>query len=283
MTALKASITPDIDYLGVEYAYLDYYEKSGLMDQIRSHIDTVGARPTQKQWDAAWQEIYDAELNDPMWLQSNANRLSLIAGTIFRWNQEYITAVDPKLEKKYHEGVVKNIIQHYFSNVDYVVEFGCGTGHNLRTVQAQRPDIRVYGSDFTASSLKCLDRLDIPGFKFDLRDSDDRSVPMELKHNHSRVGILTVGALEQVGSYFSNFIKFCRSFQPSECVHVEPIVELYDDSNPVDRLAIDYHHARGYLSGFFPALKEDGLLKSYERSTFGNSFNEGYTVLRWNT
>ena len=46
MTALKASITPEVADLGVDYTYLDYYDKSTLMDQIRSHIDTVGARPT---------------------------------------------------------------------------------------------------------------------------------------------------------------------------------------------------------------------------------------------
>jgi SAM-dependent methyltransferase len=281
MTALKASITPEVADLGVDYTYLDYYEKSSLMDQIRSHIDSVGARPTRKQWDAAWQEIYDSELNQPKYLQSA--RTSLINGSVFRWNQDYITATDPKLEKKYHETVATNIIDHYFSNVDYVVEFGCGTGHNLVAVKRRRPDIKVYGSDFTDSSLKCLSRLGIPGFKFDLRDLDNDGVPLELRHHHSRVGILTMGALEQVGNKFSNFIKFCRSFQPAECVHVEPILELYDSSHPVDRLAIDYHRARGYLEGFFPALQEEGLLKSYERSTFGNSFNEGYTVLRWNT
>jgi len=248
MTALKASITPEISDMGVEYAYLDYYEKSKLMDQIRSHIDTVGARPTKRQWDAAWQEIYDSELNEPKYLQSA--RASLITGNIFRWNQDYIASLDPKLEKKYHEMVL---------------------------------NIKVYGSDFTDSSLKCLDRLGIPGFKFDLRDANDGSIPAELKQNHSRVGIFTMGALEQVGDQVNSFIEFCCSFRPAECVHVEPVVELYDSSNPVDKLAVDYHHARGYLKGFFPTLQERGLLKSYERSTFGNSFNEGYTVLRWNT
>lgn len=281
MTALKASITPDIDHLGVEYTYLDYYEKSKLMDQIRSHIDTVGARPTQRQWDSAWQEIYDAELNEPKYLQSA--RTSLITGNIFRWNQDYIGALDPKLEKKYHENVLKNIVENYFSNIDYVIEFGCGTGHNLQAVKRERPDVMVYGSDFTDSSLKCLNRLGIPGFKFDLRDSGDENIPVELKNNHSRVGIFTMGALEQVGDKIDGFIEFCCSFRPAECIHVEPIVELYDPSNPVDQLAIDYHHARGYLKGLFPTLQQKGLLKSYERSTFGNSFNEGYTVLRWNT
>ena len=281
MTALKASITPEISEMGAEYAYLDYYEKSKLMDQIRSHIDTVGASPTQRQWDAAWQEIYDAELNQPKYLQSA--RTSLIAGNIFRWNQDYIGVLDPKLEKKYHENVLKNIVESYFSNIDYVIELGCGTGHNLQAVKRERPDVMVYGSDFTDSSLKCLNRLGIPGFKFDLRDSGDESIPVELKNNHSRVGIFTMGALEQVGDKIGGFIEFCCSFRPAECIHVEPIVELYDPSNPVDQLAIDYHHARGYLRGFFPTLQEKGLLKSYERSTFGNSFNEGYTVLRWET
>ena len=143
MTALKASITPEVADLGVDYTYLDYYDKSTLMDQIRSHIDTVGARPTKKQWDAAWQEIYDSELNQPKYLQSA--RASLIAGNIFRWNQDYIAATDPKLEKKYHERALKNIVEQYFSNVDYVVELGCGTGHNLEAISRERSDIRVYG------------------------------------------------------------------------------------------------------------------------------------------
>ena len=281
MTALKASITPEVADLGVDYTYLDSYDKSTLMDQIRSHIDTVGARPTKRQWDAAWQEIYDSELNQPKYLQSA--RASLITGNIFRWNQDYIASADPKLEKKYHEHVLKSIVEQYFYNVDYVVELGCGTGHNLEAIRKQRPDLAVYGSDFTDSSLKCLDRLGIPGFKFDLRDSTVESLPRDIRNNSSRVGIFTMGALEQVGDKINGFIDFCRSFDPAECVHVEPILELYDPSHPVDQLAIDYHHARGYLNGFFPILEQQGLLRSYERSTFGNSFNEGYTVLRWNT
>ena len=281
MTALKASITPEVADLGVDYTYLDYYDKSTLMDQIRSHIDTVGARPTQRQWDAAWQEIYDSELNQPKYLQSA--RASLITGNIFRWNQDYIASADPKLEKKYHEHVLKSIVEQYFYNVDYVVELGCGTGHNLEAIRKQRPDLMVYGSDFTDSSLRCLERLQIPGFKFDLRDSTTGSLPRDIRNNSSRVGIFTMGALEQVGDKINGFIEFCQSFRPAECVHVEPILELYDPSPPVDQLAIDYHHARGYLKGFFPALERQGLLRSYERSTFGNSFNEGYTVLRWNT
>ena len=281
MKVSRACITTEIADLGVDYAYLDHYEKSHLMDQIRSHIDTVGARPTQGQWDAAWQEIYDAELEQPKYLQSA--RTSLTTGGIFRWNQDYISTSDDSLEKKYHESVLSNIVEHYFQDIDYVLELGCGTGHNLEAISRIRPDLSLYGSDFTQSSLKCLRRRGIPGFLFDLRDSDQSEIPLQLKDNHTRVAILTMGALEQVGDKVEGFIKFCSSFRPQECIHVEPVVELYDPSDPVDKLAIDYHHARGYLKGFFPALQERDLLKSYERSTFGNTFNEGYTVLRWKT
>ena len=280
MTVSKASITPEIADIGVDYTYLNHYEKSKIMDQIKSHISKVGTRPTQEQWDAAWQEIYDSKLEQPKYLQSA--RTSLLKGGVFRWNQDYIKTNDHSLEKKYHEGVLKNIVRHYFNDVDYVVELGCGTGHNLEAIGRMMPHVHLYGSDFTTSSLKCLDRRGIPGFKFDLRSSDASQVPSELKKNRARVGILTMGALEQVGDNVDGFIEFCCSFRPRECIHVEPVVELYDSSIAVDRLAIDYHYARGYLRGFLPALEKNGLLRSYERSTFGNSFNEGYTVLRWN-
>ena len=279
MTSSRACITTEISDLGVDYSYLTEYEKSDLMDQIRAHIDTVSSRPSQTQWNAAWQDIYDSELEQPKYLQSA--RASLTKGGIFRWNQDYITTRDAHLEKKYHESTLVNIVEDYFQNVEYVVELGCGTGHNLEAIAAMRPDLKVYGSDFTDSSLRCLERRRIPGFKFDLLESDQSNIPAELKRNHSKVAIFTMGALEQVGDQVQGFLDFCCSFAPQECIHVEPIVELYDESNPVDKLAIDYHHARGYLKGFFTKLQEQDLLKSYERSTFGNTFNEGYTILRW--
>src|SRR5258707_14365208 len=66
--------------------------------------------------------------------------------------------------------------------------------------------------------------------------------------------VLTVHALEQVGAGWQPFVDFVIARRPRLCVHLEPLVELYETA-PLDDLARRYHRKRRYLDGFVPAIK----------------------------
>ena len=92
--------------------------------------------------------------------------------------------------------------------------------------------------------------------------------------------------MEQLGSRYQPFLEYLLENRPQICVHLEPIVELYREGNPLDQAAIRYHERRGYLAGFLTTLKtleasgKISLLK-VQRLFFGGFYHEGYSVVVW--
>lgn len=67
---------------------------------------------------------------------------------------------------------------------------------------------------------------------------------------------------------------------------MEPLLDLYDETNLVDALAIRYHRKREYLFGFLPHLKNLAALGKIEimeirRLYFGSLYHEGYSYVAW--
>ena len=70
------------------------------------------------------------------------------------------------------------------------------------------------------------------------------------------------------------------------CVHLEPLVELYDEDSLFDYPAIRYHRKRGYLDGYLTALRKlerEGRAEILDtrRLQFGSFFQEGYSLVMW--
>jgi hypothetical protein len=67
---------------------------------------------------------------------------------------------------------------------------------------------------------------------------------------------------------------------------MEPLLDLYDQDNLVDYLAVRFHTFRGYLSGFLPRLRQLEAEKRIEilkvqRMNFGSLYHEGYSFVVW--
>lgn len=74
--------------------------------------------------------------------------------------------------------------------------------------------------------------------------------------------------------------------KPKICVHLEPIVELYDDDNLIDWMAKQFHCKRRYLFGFYPRLQElerEGKIEllQVKRLEFGSLNHECFTLIVW--
>ena len=156
-----------------------------------------------------------------------------------------------------------------------VSEFGCGTGHNLHAIGWSGKRLR--GFDWASSAVKFARSLGIEAQTFDMLHPD-----MTVKVTGA---VLTVHALEQLGSDWQPFLDYLRSQKPILCIHIEPIEELYDASER-DQARLAYHRERGYLTGWLSRITELELLGEAEileirKSPFGGKDHDAYSVLVW--
>ena len=88
------------------------------------------------------------------------------------------------------------------------------------------------------------------------------------------------------GVSVGDFVDYLISQRPSLCLHIEPILELYDEDNLVDYTAMSFHKKRGYTEGFLPYLKKLESESKIEvirvrRLKFGSPSMEGWNYIVW--
>ena len=81
-------------------------------------------------------------------------------------------------------------------------------------------------------------------------------------------------------------LQYLLKNKPKLVVHLEPTIELYDENNLIDYLAIIFHRKRGYTQGYLTLLQElelKGVLEiiKVKRLEFGSTFMEGFTYIIW--
>lgn len=169
------------------------------------------------------------------------------------------------------------------TNLRHIFEFGCGSGHNLLALARQLPGMGLTGLDWSQAAVQMVaERLSPIGITARLFDFFDPDMDVELG---PAVGVLTIGAMEQVGLQWQKFFSFLLAKKPAIVVQLEPIVELYNHT-VFDYLAARYHRQRGYLETYLPALyafEKRGSLEILEvnRLPFGSQFHDAYTILIW--
>lgn len=175
----------------------------------------------------------------------------------------------------------------YFEQVDTIMEFGCGTAHNLISLQRIFPDYAFVGLDWANSSQEICQLIskENPSFNLSGLNFDFYSPNYDIRVG-SKAAVLTVAALEQVGKDFVPFVNYLKVTKPNIVVNIEPIAEVLDNSNLLDYLSIRYFEKRKYLSGFLQHLQSEqdaGAVEILEvkRSNFGSLFIEGYTAVVW--
>ena len=271
MTQLSTDLLIDIDQF--DFLSLSDEENEKVLEHVGTHISHVNGTPTQEQWNCAWEDMGNCE--SPTYYKP---RFSLGDYGVYRYRQKFVKYNYHKnIESVLHDMLLEKIQNKYLTDIDCVVEFGCGTGHNLKKIRERNPEISVFGSDWAGSSQEILSKSNITSWNFDMT-SDQDSIHPEV-FNYQDICFLTVGSLEQIGSKWGNFLNLMLKVRPKRSIHVEPIVEFYDDTNAIDKLAIQYHLKRGYLNGFFNGVCKLNELKFYQRIPFGNTYNEGFNII----
>jgi hypothetical protein len=234
-------------------------------------------------WERGWQENLDAFADQG--LESLVPRF-MRASQIVRLNQQYVRVHNPKFELDFLSVLRRWLFRRYFASASAVYEFGCGSGYNLVALAELYPQCELCGLDWAETSVELVNRLGethhlrLQGRRFDFFHPD------ELLEFGPGSMVLTMAALEQVGSRHGKFLEFLLRKRPSLVVNVEPLCELYDPNNLADYLAIRYHTERGYLQGYLTRLRELEAEQRIEivltqRTRFGSLFHESYCIVAW--
>lgn len=227
----------------------------------------------KKQWEKGWGENLESGNMVPKYFgKYKVNRLNgkLVIGKSKNYEQEMLYTLVDSLAKK------------YLAKKSKIIEYGCGTGHNLWRVKAINSKAELWGADWTKSSNKMVEAQGFKSFNCDF--FNPLQVPAT-KHN-AELGVYTVAALEQTGTNYKKFVSYLLKINPGVVVHIEPIPELLDSSKLLDYLSIQYMAKRKYLSGYLTyleALEKKGKIKIIEarRSGIGSFLIDGYSIIVW--
>jgi cyclopropane fatty-acyl-phospholipid synthase-like methyltransferase len=256
-----------------------------VLKKIDSDSQVIGAPERQAAWESGWEENlqdfikhgYDLDKLVPRFIRPNQP---------VRLNQDFIMPDNPNFELDYLSVLRLWLARKYLGGVDAIYEFGCGTGLNLAAIAALYPGKKLYGLDFVPSSVSLVNKLgeayrwNVTGRFFDMLQPDEH---FKLDANSA---ILTVGAIEQLASKFEPFLQYLLRQSPAITINIEPTVELYDENNLIDSLAVRFHRKRGYTTGFLPRLRQleaDGKIEilQVKRTFFGSLYMEGYNYMVW--
>jgi hypothetical protein len=203
-----------------------------------------------------------------------------------RYNQDIVVAQNTDLEYGLFTIARYVIFQKYLSGFDRIYEIGCGSCQNLYLLSELFPEKDIFGMDFTNASVKIGDYI---AFKMNKKikvTTLNMLRPNTAKKMLPQSAVITIHALEQLGSNFKKIFSYILDSKPGIVIHLEPILELYEQDNLYDYLALLYSQKRNYLNGYFTFLKELEKQRKIKilaarRSYFGGNMHEGNSLIVW--
>jgi hypothetical protein len=262
---LRYSVPPQDDALRETLAKLD------------EGFAPVGAHRAGN-WDDSWRQ--HLERFEVSGFDMEALRPRFVGATpLLRYAGQYIKPEVEDFEWTFFQRLRQWVFSTFLGDVAALHEFGSGSATNVAAFARSRPDIPVFAHDWSPAAVKMAELLhekcglNVKGERVDFFQPDFGL--------HPHAGVLTCCALEQVGCRFSPFLRRLLELKPKRVVHIEPLLELYDQHDAFDQAAIRYHLQRGYLMGMLPWLEKrvDILLK--QRLHFGSRFGESFMLLVW--
>lgn len=260
-----------------------------ILKGIESDDKLIGTPERQDIWEEGWKENLDnftktedlKSLTPKYYVVKNKEQ-----SNVKRFNRKLIIPSDSDFELNYFTVFRIWLFKKYLKNVESIYEFGCGSGFNLMLFAQFFPDKQFYGLDYTQASQKIINKIaeirnwNMKGLFFDMFSPDEQ---INISPNS---GVLTVASIEQLASNFEPFLQYLLKNKPKVCVHIEPIIELYDENNLLDYLAIKFHRRRGYSEGFLTRLRKlesEGKIEilKVKRLFLGGLYNEGYSYIIW--
>lgn len=271
------------------YRIIEGVELDQVLENILKTIDSgelsLAGPEGKARWEKGWGENlhslescnFDVTQLVPKYIRKNQP---------VRLDQRYVMPVDSQFEFNWYTIFREWFFKTYLKDFDNIYEFGCGSGFNLVVLANLFPEKKLFGMDWASASMNIANKLStVYGWKMEGRLFDFFAPDRSLKIAPNSA-VITIGALEQTGKNFEEFLQYLLDSKPALCAHIEPICEWYDDKVPADQAAIRFHKARKYWEGFpqrLEALEREGKVEilKRKRSFFGSLFLEGYSQIIW--
>lgn len=280
-----------IETFNSQYQILTGKERDCIILDILKKIESSELTRAGNESKARWQKDWDDNLKE--FIDSDCN-ISALAPIFLRrerpirFRGEYIKPVDPHFELIMYTVFRRWLFRKYLGDpaITTIYEFGCGTGYNLAEMASLYPEKELHGLDWVSGPKEIIKLMrerhgyNITGHIFNMLEPDKS---FRLKPGSA---ILAMGALEQIGTNFEPFLQFILEQKPALFVHVDSILEWYDENSLMDSLAAKFCRRRKYLEGYWPRLEQlekEGkieILKKW-RSPFGSFFLDSSSVIVW--
>jgi hypothetical protein len=243
-------------------------------------ITKSGTKEKQLAWEKGWKfnlnrikKKFNIKFLTPQFVRKDQ---------LLRINGKYIISKSSNFEAKLFQTIKLIIFYKYIKNINYIYEFGCGTGHNLIFLSKHFKNLKFIGTGYSRASQNILSLVNkrfsnINGFFFDITKP---SKDFYIKKNAI---VFTVGTMEQVGKKYRKFFKFLRKNKPNIIIHFETFNELYSNYTITDYLTKKYLSKRNYLKNYLSFLRDREKKKIIKiikvQRIFGNQFHEGYSCV----
>lgn len=282
-------------FIKKHFKNLNYYhlsreeEKKIILKIIKNTFDNKikkSGKDYKKNWENGWNENYN--------LYKKSSKIKDLIPKYFFKNK--ITRIGNKLiktkTKNFDYKVLKIITYYVFEKYllkkKNIVEFGCGTGHNLISLIDLNKKANLFGLDWSKSSQKILKLLSkkynqISGYHFDYFNP---KLNKNLSFTKNSWSCFTVASLEQIGDKFIKFVNFLKKQKPEIIINIEPINELMNQNLLLDYLSVKYSKNRNYLNNYYKYLKKLEKRKKIKiletkKSHFGSLYINGYSIIVW--
>ena len=253
-----------------------------ILDRINSPFIRRSREENLAVWEKGWADNLKAFQNDLS--EEHLKPKYFRPSRFFRYNKTIIIPENPHIEYDLFTLIRYFLFEKYFKNYSTLYELGCGSCQNILMLSGLFPDKKYVGLDWSNASLKIAaliakkNNVSIQGYVLDMFNPNNG---LKIEKNSL---LFSIHALEQLGKDHSQIISFILDQKPALVIHYEPITEFYDKSNLYDYLALMYSTKRGYLSGYFKALRElaeDGRIEIIEayRPYIGGVYHESSLIV----
>jgi SAM-dependent methyltransferase len=271
----------------ITYRQLSEQETAEIVKEIYIKIedpDTPQAGPGFK---ANWESNWNENLNR---FKKSLQKDSLIPNFIssnetLRFKGMYIQPLVPNFEMKFVRVLREFLFEKYLSKISELHEFGAGTGFNCIHFGKIYPNKKIYGYDWSPSSIELIEKaskkfgVKIQTSLFDMFKPD---VNVDIAKNS---GLLTVGAMEQLGNNWEEFLNFMISKKFDIYINIETIYEKYLDGQVFSDIAKSYIERRNWLQGYFSKLymlDQEGIIEILDqRVVVGSRFHDSWSYTVW--
>lgn len=235
-------------------------------------------------WNRGWEENLSL-IEEVGFSEETVRPKYLRKHRFLRFARDIIVSENPMLESQLFEVVKKLLFQEFLHAYDEIHELGCGSAGNLWTLAKLFPDKSITGYDWATPAVQIANKMG--------NDLNRKIVGKEINFFESSTNlnfssssaVVSVHALEQIGTSHQNLLKAILEAKPSIVLHYEPIMENYDKNNCFDLLALKYCRKRNYLDGYLDALikaEKNGHLQIIrsQRPEIGGVWHES-SIIVW--